>query len=59
MVVSEGGDWKAPAWAPDNRHVVSEHNNGLWVVDTWTGKHHQILGGKSRISLSDWSGILY
>jgi len=59
VVVSDGGDWKCPAWAPDNRHVVAEHNGGLWVVDTWTGKSHQILGGKSKVALPDWSGILY
>ena len=53
------GDWESPSWAPDNRHVVCSRNYGIYVVDTWKGTARQILGGKSKLSLPDWSEILY
>lgn len=53
------GDWESPSWAPDNRHVVCSRNYGIYVVDTWKGTVRQILGGKSKLSLPDWSEILY
>ncbi|MBQ7404452.1 MAG: PD40 domain-containing protein [Lentisphaeria bacterium] len=55
VVVNAGGDWESPSWAPDNRHVVCSHNGGLYVVDTWTGKTRQIVGGRSKCTLPDWS----
>ena len=59
IIADKGGDWESPSWAPDNRHVVCSFRYGIYIVDTWTGKSRQILGGKSRLSLPDWSGILY
>lgn len=59
IIADKGGDWESPSWAPDNRHVVCSFNYGIYIVDTWSGKSRQILGGKSRLSLPDWSEILY
>ena len=56
-VVNAGGDWESPSWAPDNRHIVCSHNGGLYVVDTWSGKSRQIVGGKSKCTLPDWSPL--
>lgn len=53
------GDWESPSWAPDGRHVVCSRNFGIYVVDTWKGTARQILGGKSKLSLPDWSDILF
>lgn len=53
------GDWESPSWAPDNRHVVCSRDYGIYIVDTWKGTARQILGGKSKLSLPDWSDILY
>lgn len=57
VVVSSGGDWESPSWAPDNRHIVCAHKGGLYIVDTWSGKNRQIVGGKSKCSLPDWSPL--
>ncbi len=60
-VVNAAGDWESPSWAPDNRHVVCSRsyggNSSLYVIDTWTGKARQLLGGKMNIVLPSWSGI--
>lgn len=60
-VVNASGDWESPSWAPDSRHVVCSRKLGgsssLYVVDTWTGKARQLLGGKMNIVLPSWSGI--
>lgn len=52
-----GGDWESPSWAPDNRHVVCSYRGGLYIVDTWSGKSRQIVGGKSKCTLPDWSPL--
>lgn len=54
LIVSSGGDWESPSWAPDNRHVVCSFKGGLYIVDTWSGKSRQIVGGKSKCTLPDW-----
>ncbi|OGV60854.1 MAG: hypothetical protein A2X45_20390 [Lentisphaerae bacterium GWF2_50_93] len=60
-VVNAAGDWESPSWAPDSRHVVCARklggNSSLYVIDTWTGKARQLLGGKMNIVLPSWSGI--
>ena len=56
-VINAGGDWESPSWAPDNRHLVCSHNGGLYIVDTWSGKCRQIVGGKSKCTLPDWSPL--
>ena len=55
LIASQGGDWESPSWAPDNRHVVCSRNGGLYIVDTWSGKNRQIVGGRSKCTLPDWS----
>ena len=55
LIASAGGDWESPSWAPDNRHIVCSLKGGLYIVDTWTGKSRQIVGGRSKCSLPDWS----
>lgn len=55
IITNRGGDWESPSWAPDNRHVVCSHNGGLYVIDTWSGKTRQIVGGRSKCTLPDWS----
>ena len=55
VIINAGGDWESPSWAPDNRHVVCSRNGGLYVIDTWSGKTRQIVGGKSKCTLPDWS----
>jgi TolB protein len=55
QILSAGGDWESPSWAPDNRHVVCTYRGGLYILDTWTGKNRQIVGGRSKCSLPDWS----
>ena len=57
QITKAGGDWESPSWAPDNRHLVCSRNGGLYIVDTWTGKYRQIVGGKSKCSLPDWSPL--
>jgi TolB protein len=60
-VVNAAGNWESPSWAPDARHVVCTRTSGgtsaLFVVDTWTGKTRQLLGGKMNTVLPSWSGI--
>ena len=57
QIINSGGDWESPSWAPDNRHIVCSHRGGLYIVDTWTGKNRQIVGGKSKCTLPDWSPL--
>ena len=57
QIIRVGGDWESPSWAPDNRHLVCSHNGGLYILDTWTGKKRQIVGGKSKCTLPDWSPL--
>ena len=49
---------EGPSWAPDNRHVVLEHNGAVYVVDTFLGKSRKLLSGSSAVSQPDWSPIL-
>ncbi len=60
-VVNAAGDWESPSWAPDSRHIVCARtlggNASLYIVDTWTGRARQLLGGKMNIVLPSWSGI--
>lgn len=60
-VVNAAGDWESPSWAPDARHVVCTRTSGgssaLFIVDTWTGRTRQLIGGKMNTVLPNWSGI--
>lgn len=39
IVTRAAGDWEAPSWAPDGRHLVCSRNlsghRELYMVDTW------------------------
>lgn len=39
VVTGAAGDWEAPSWAPDGRHLVCTRRSGrsrdLYMVDTW------------------------
>lgn len=59
-IIESSGDWESPSWAPDGRHVVCSCNYGIYIIDTWgANKPRKILSGKSRLSLPNWSAILY
>jgi TolB protein len=42
IITRAAGDWEAPSWAPDGRHVVCSRQQGrqrqLCMVDTWYGR---------------------
>ncbi|MCM8532217.1 MAG: hypothetical protein NE330_13735, partial [Lentisphaeraceae bacterium] len=48
IIASGGGNWEAPTWAPDGRHLVCSFSQGsrttLYVIDT-------VLGTKKPINL--------
>ncbi len=60
VIVSQAGDWESPCWAPDNRHVICAKNNGnsstLYIVDTWTMKVRQYMGGYD-MTYPSWSNV--
>ena len=59
-IIEQNGDWESPSWAPDNRHVVCSYQYKIYIVDTWGwNKPRRILSSKTRLSLPDWSEILY
>ncbi len=62
ILISVGGDWESPSWAPDNRHVVcSRKLNGrstLYLVDSWTGNFRQIMNFPYNQSTPAWSRLL-
>ena len=48
IIASGGGNWEAPTWAPDGRHLVCSFTSGsktiLYIIDT-------VLGLKKAIKL--------
>ncbi len=54
------GDWEAPSWAPDGRHVVCTRTQGgrrqLVILDTWYGGFHAITAPGS-CTLPSWSDL--
>ncbi len=55
------GDWEAPAWAPDNRHLAATRRVGrrseIYIVDSKTGSSRKLLNLKFSQSSPDWSPI--
>ncbi len=55
------GDWEAPSWAPDSRHLVASRKLGkrgeLYVVDCKTGESRKLVNLGYAQSSPDWSGI--
>ena len=59
--VLQGGNWEAPSWAPDGRHVICTREGAagrrsLVMVDTWTGRTLP-LTRDSELSLPAWSDL--
>ncbi len=59
-VVTKGaGNWEAPCWGPDGRHIVctrgdaSEKSRDLYIVDSWTNVARPISKG-AKLSLPAW-----
>ena len=51
---------EVPSWAPDNRHVTLDMENGtsIYVIDTWLGAKRRLVSGKGTVGQSNWSPIL-
>jgi TolB protein len=60
VLVSAGGDWESPSWAPDGRHVVCAHGQGnsrqLYIVDTWYGKLLPLTSPGTAATLPCYTG---
>lgn len=58
VVTLAAGDWEAPSWGPDGRHLVCTRRSGrsrdLYVVDTWLKTFTAISEG-ANISLPAWT----
>ncbi len=52
------GNWEAPSWAPDGRHIVcirgSGRNRDLYIVDSWLNSFRAISQG-AKLSLPAWA----
>ncbi len=58
IVTLASGDWEAPSWAPDGRHLVCTRRTGnkrdLYLVDTWLSAFSPITNG-APVSLPAWT----
>ena len=58
IVTEAAGNWEAPSWAPDGRHIVctrqSGKNQDLYIVDSRFHTFQQLTQG-TRISLPAWA----
>jgi len=56
-VTNAAGDWEAPSWAPDGRHIVCTRATGgqreIVIVDTWL-KGFRPVSAKGKYSLPAW-----
>ena len=56
-VTLAAGDWEAPSWAPDGRHLVCTRATGgqreIVIVDTWL-KTFRPVSAKGKYSLPAW-----
>lgn len=67
VIANGSGNWEAPSWAPDGRHIVCTRNSGgrtdLYIIDTLLGTKRQIKllqKGKpyfDNLTLPAWSSI--
>ena len=55
------GDWEAPAWAPDSRHLAASRKVGrkseIYIVDSKTGVSRKLLNLSISQTSPDWSPI--
>lgn len=58
VITAAAGDWEAPAWAPDGRHIVCTRTSGgkrdLYLVDSWLRTIMPISQG-GNVSLPAWA----
>ncbi len=58
IITAAAGDWEAPSWAPDGRHLVcvrsSGRNRDLYIVDSWLKTITPISQG-ANLSLPAWA----
>ena len=58
IVTAAAGDWEAPSWAPDGRHLVcirsSGRNRDLYIVDSWL-KTITLISNGANLSLPAWA----
>ena len=56
-VTLAAGDWEAPSWAPDGRHIVCTRATGgqreIVVIDSWL-KTFRPVSNKGKYSLPAW-----
>ena len=58
VITHAAGDWEAPSWAPDGRHIVCTRSTGngfrdLFIVDSWSNAM-QPVSRNARVSLPAW-----
>lgn len=55
------GDWEAPSWAPDSRHLAAARRVGkrseIYIVDSKTGVSRKLLNLNISQTSPDWSPI--
>lgn len=58
IITKAAGNWEAPSWAPDGRHIVctrqSGKNQDLYILDSWHHTFQQLTTG-ARVSLPAWA----
>ncbi|NLF93930.1 MAG: hypothetical protein GX564_08580 [Oligosphaeraceae bacterium] len=57
-VTLAAGNWEAPSWAPDGRHIVCIRSTGrsrdLYIVDSWLNSFRALSQG-ANLSLPAWA----
>jgi TolB protein len=58
IITAAAGNWEAPSWAPDGRHLVcvrsSGRNRDLYIVDSWLKSITPISQG-ANLALPAWA----
>ena len=58
VITEAAGNWEAPSWAPDGRHIVCTRQSGkdqdLYILDSWHHTFQQLSSGR-RVSLPAWA----
>lgn len=58
IITLAAGDWEAPSWAPDGRHIVCIRSSGksrdLYLLDSWL-KSFQPISKGANLALPAWA----
>ncbi len=58
IITDAAGNWEAPSWAPDGRHIVCTRKSGnsqkLYIVDSWLHAFQVLPVRASGVSLPAW-----